>query len=414
MTSGKTRFLIDELLSDALIDRQSRRELMSRVLAVGGAAGLAYAWPRALLAQEASPAASPVTAGLVGVHMDPYDGDLADEQVMRVAMAEPPTMDPGVSVGFDELSIFYNIWDGLTGIDMKTGEVVPRCADSWEMNADATEYVFNVRQDLKWSNGEPLTARDFEYTWKRVLDPDTISHYVTAMYPIKNAMAITDEDDPMDFNELGVTATDDFTLAVQMEAPCPFFPLLTSTWTYFPVNKAVVDKHGDAWVEAENIVSNGPYKLTEWEHDQVMVLEPNEHYFGEAPTITRGEYVIFEDEGTQAFTAFENDEIDFCWPAGSELERAMANPAFSDQIWSFEQSNCRFMNCDCKTAPTDNADFRRALYAAVDRDTLVDVLLKGQASVTYNMLPLSVPGNNPNASNPVGKDAALAALDESV
>jgi len=401
---------LNHLMDDAFESRSSRRTLMQRALAVGGAAGLAYVFPRAVFGQGATPESG---ASAPGLHIEDISEGLADEQVLRLAITEPRSMDPGVSTGYDELAIFFNIFDGLTGVDMATGEVVPRCAESWEINDDATQYTFTLRQDLKWSNGEPITAHDFEYSWKRVLDPETLSLYRPAMHPIKNALAIDSEDDPMDFNELGVTATDDYTLVVDMESPCPFFPLLTSTWTYAPVPRSVIEEKGDQWVEAENIVSNGPYKMTEWNHDQNIVLELNEHYYGEMPTITRAEYTIFPDDSTQEYISFENNELDIAWPSGPDLERALADEAAAANIHTFEQSNCRMITCDAKTAPTDNADFRRALYAALDRETICDVILKGEASPAYNVLPSDIPGNNPEATNPVGEDAAKAALEAS-
>lgn len=404
---------MQHLLDDAFDHRSSRRTLMQRALAIGGAAGLAYVFPRAVMGQEATPGASPAAGGsaVAGLHIPAPEGaELADEQVLRLAITEPRNMDPGVSTGYDELAIFFNIFDGLTGVDMVTGEVVPRCAESWEANADVTQYTFTLRQDLKWSNGDPINAHDFEYSWKRVMNPDTMSLYRPAMHVIKNGAAIDSETDPMDFNELGVKATDDYTLVVDMEGPTPFFPLLTSTWTYAPVPQKVVEDKGDSWSEAENIVSNGPYKMTEWNHDQNIVLELNENYYGEKPTITRGEYTIFPDDSTQEYISFENDELDIAAPTGPDLERAMADPEAAKNIHTFAQSNCRFITCDAKTAPTDNADFRRAIYAAIDRDVIAKDILKGEMVPAFNVVPSDIPGNNPDAVNPAGEDAAKAAF----
>lgn len=405
---------LNELLLEAFEERQSRRTMFQRALAVGGAAGLAYVFPRALVAQDATPGADSADgAGSPGIHIEDTGVELAEEQTIRLSSGEPRSMDPGVSTGYDELGIFFNIFEGLTRVDMVTGDVVPGCAESWETNDDATQYTFKLRQDLKWSNGNPITAADFEYSWKRVLDPMTLSLYRPAMHPIKNALAIDSDTDPMDFNELGVTALDDYTLQVDMEAPCPFFPLLTSTWTYYPVPKDVVDQHAEAWVEAENIVSNGPYKMTEWSHDQRIVLELNEHYFGETPTITRAEYAIYPDDSTQEYAAFENGELDLAWPSGADLERVLADAEASKNIHEFEQSNCRMVTCDCKTAPTDNADFRRAIYAALDREVIATNILKNEVVPAYNVIPKDIPGNNPDAVLESGPEAAKAYLEAS-
>lgn len=395
---------IDQMFDDVMHRRRDRRGFMKDALAIGGAAGVAYAFPMIAGAQSASPEA----ASIPGLSAEDYDGELADDQVMRIPMTEPDNMDPGVSTGYDEIGIFFNIFDGLTGIDQKTNEVVPRMAESWETNDDASEYTFTLVQNGMWSDGTAITANDFVYAWRRVLDPDTMSLYTGAMHPIKNGAAI--EAGEMDLEDLGVEAVDDYTLKVTMEGPTTFFPLLASTWTFSPVPKHVIDDKAEAWVEAENIVSNGPYKMTEWAHDQKITLELNEHYYGEVPTITRGEYTIMADTTTQAYVAFENNEVDYANPEGTELDRVLADEEALKLITMFEQSNCRFLTCDTTNAPTDNVDFRHALSAAIDRETLANVILKGQSSPAYNMLPHTIAGSNPDAVLPDGPEAAAEAL----
>ena len=202
-----------------------------------------------------------------------------------------------------------------------------------DVNDEQTEFTFAVRDGVTWSDGTPLNANDFEWSWKRVLDPETKSEYTTALYPLKNAAAIDAGD--MDLDELGVKATDEKTLVVTLEGPTPYFPLLAATWTYYPVPRHTVEEYGDAWVEAGNMVSNGPYVLTAWEHDQSMTLERNEKYYGEAPTITRADYTLFADPVTQALVAFENNELDQAQVAGADLERVKSDADLSPLMQVF-------------------------------------------------------------------------------
>ncbi len=338
----------------------------------------------------------------------PLEGELAAEQVIRLSTQEPSSMDPGVSTGDWELDILFNIFDGLVGVDMKTGDVVGRAAESWTFNDDASEFTFTLKPGMVWSDGTPLTANDFVYAWRRVLDPETLSEYVAALAPIKNGEAIAAGEAALE--DLGVVATDDVTLVVTLEGPTPFFPLLASTWTFYPVPQHVVDEHAEAWVEAENIVSNGPFIMTGWTHDQEIVLEPNPNYAGEAPTLTRAEYKILADNAAQSYIAYEAGELDYCAPQGSDLDRVLADAEKAKDIISFSTSNCIFIVCDCTNAPTDKAEVRQALGKAIDRATLTGTILNGQYNPAYTLLPADIPGNNPDAAIVESVDEAKALM----
>lgn len=376
----------------------SRRRFMQGLLASGAFAALAgMAGGGAALAQ-----------GTPTANWKPYDGPLAKDQVMRLPAGEPVTMDPGISYGDNEIDIFFNIFDGLVGVDQRTGEVVPRVAEKYEANADATEYTFHIRQGVTWSDGTPLNANDFVYSWQRVLDPETASQYMPALYPIKNAENIANgKGKPAD---LGVQAVDETTLKVTLEGPTPFFPLLASTWTFYPVPKHVIDKKGAKWVEAENIVSNGPFIMTQWEHDQQIVVEPNPKYYGDKPTLTKGIYRIFKDTGTQTYPAFENNELDYCAPEGPDLDRILADPAKMKDIIQFQLSNCYFVVTDTTNKPTDQVAFRQALYKSLDRKTLAETVFKNQYEAAFTVLPNNIPGHNPKAAMTESVDEAKQLL----
>lgn len=359
----------------------SRRQIMH---GAAGATGAAFAGAQVCGAiAQASPEASPVAM---------YDGALAEEQVIRIPTGEPVTMDPGVSTGFDELAILFNVYDGLTGIDQATGEVVPRVAESWEPNEDGTAFTFTIREDAAWSDGTPLTANDFVYSWRRVLDPNTISAYVPALYYLLNAEAIVEGTVPLE--ELGVEAVDERTLLVTLAGPLAFFPRIAATWTYFPVPQHIIEEFGDGWTDTgEPAVSNGPYIMESWSHNQSIVLVPNPNYAGDPVTITRAEYTIFADPTTQAYIAFEADELDYAAPEGPDLDRVLADPAISEQTIQFPLSNCNFVVVDTREEPGSQIPFRQALYKAVNRDELANVVLRGQYLPAYTIVSPDIPGN---------------------
>lgn len=332
------------------------------------------------------------------------DEPLAAEQVIRLPEGEPVRFDPGVTSGGKGLEMLQNLFEGLVYIDQRDGSLQMGVAEEMEANPDQSEFTFTLRDGVVWSDGTPLTAEDFAWSWRRVLDPETKSEYTTAMYPVKNAQAVDTGEMPLD--QLGVTAVDEKTLRVTLEGPTPYFPLLAATWTFYPVPRHVVEAEGEAWVEAGNMVSNGPYVLTAWEHDQSMTLERNDQYYGEAPTITRAEFTLFADPVAQALVAFENDELDQAQVAGADLDRAKEDPELSELLQVFPRSGTQFLVCDTTNAPTDDVRVRQALSMAIRRDALANGVLKGEFSPAATILPEDIPGHNPDAA--LGEDETQA------
>ena len=150
-----------------------------------------------------------------------------------------------------------------------------------------------MRPGLKWSDGTPLTAKDFEYSVKRVADPKTASKYTAAVENLKNGTEIAAGKAAAD--QLGVKALDDSTVQFTLVAPTPFFPLLASTWSYFAMPQHVIEKFGDKWLEAGNAIASGPYMMKEWKHDQLQAFEINPNYWGPKPIVTRVECHIYPD-----------------------------------------------------------------------------------------------------------------------
>ncbi len=348
-------------------------------------------------------AVSPTTAA-------PVAGNLADKQVFRYCDIEPPSFDPGVG------SSPYNmpqIFDGLLGVNWKDGSFDLLCAEGYTANAEATAFTFKVKSGLKWSDGSPLTAKDFEYSWKRVMDPKTASKYVEALLVIKNGAEVTKGTVPPD--QLGVKATNDTTLEVTLGTATPFFPLITATWTCYPVPEKVISKVADKWVEAANIISNGPYFMKEWKHDQLQAFEINPNYTsGPKPTITRVECYIYSDTTVlqKGLAAYENNELDTAQVAAADYDRAKADAKLSKELKGFAGSSSQMIHFDCTNKPTDNVKVRQAFALGFDRKGLIDVVLKGYYLDAPTLIPADIPGNNPQAALQGGIEKAKSLMTE--
>src|SRR5712692_8389551 len=191
------------------------------------------------------------------------------EQVLRLPTIEPPTLDPGIANDVPSVDLIYQLFEGLVGADDQ-GNVSGLQAQGWQVSDDGRTYTFQLRDGLRWSDGQPVTARDYEYAWKRAITPATASDYANSLYPMLNAVRIHKQGaDPA---TLGVRAADDRTLVVQLEEPAGYFLALATTWTLYPLPRWAIEQHGDRWTEAGNIVTNGPFKLEAWRHHQELAL----------------------------------------------------------------------------------------------------------------------------------------------
>ncbi|HET7037724.1 MAG TPA: peptide ABC transporter substrate-binding protein [Thermomicrobiaceae bacterium] len=335
---------------------------------------------------------------------------LAADQVIRYIDTEPTHMDPGLTTSLNDLQIIENVWEGLLDFDDK-GNTIPLGATNWDISDDGTVYTFHLRDGVKWTDGTPITAHDYEWTWKRNLDPKTASDYAQALFPVKNGEAFNTGKASID--DVGVKAVDDKTFQVTLEGPAGYFLRICSTWTAFPLPKQTIEKNAEKWVEAANVISNGPFKITEWNHDQQITLERNDGYWGDKPTITKITIKLTTDIPKTSLPAYENDELDFAigpWPA--DMQRIQGDPKLSKELVVYPRSSTSLIVCDSTNpnSPVGKADFRRALYLGIDRDTIVKNVFNGIYKPAYTVLPPDIMGHNDDARIPGGLQEAKDAV----
>lgn len=306
--------------------------------------------------------------------------------------SEPGSLDPALAQGTHESWILENVFEGLMTFD-ENGELVPGMAESYEISEDGLTYTFKIRDGVTWSNGDPVTAEDFEYTWKRALDPELAADYAHILYYIKGAQAYNSGEGSRD--DVAVKALDEKTLEVTLEAPTAYFLELTAFYTYFPVNKNVVESNPDWAKDPETHVSNGPFKLVRWDHNAKIVLEKNESYYNADKIKLDGiELDIIEDQNT-AWQKYEGGEyhilVDVPTSVVAQL-KAQNDP----QLNIGNQIGTYYYNVNPDVKPFNNAKVRQALSMAIDRETITENITQGGQIPAEGVVPYGLKDENGN------------------
>jgi oligopeptide transport system substrate-binding protein len=298
---------------------------------------------------------------------------------------EPPGIDPGVSQGSTQSTIYAALYEGLVTVD-DSGNIAPGAAESWDISDDRTEYTFYLREGLKWSDGEPLTAKDFEYSWLRTLMPETASTYswFVEMF-IENGTAFAQGEVGAD--EVGIKATDDLTLEVKLKMPAAYFlqALLAGVWN--PVRQDMVEADPEKWpFNAETAISNGPFKLTEYKIGAYITAEKNENYW-DADSITIDNLRLsFIGDVNTAYNAFIAGDVDGV--AGVPNDQLINLLTTDDRLHAYDQLRISFLRLNNDTPGLDNQQVRRAINLAIDRKSYLD----GLGNITSKPILGVVPG----------------------
>lgn len=290
------------------------------------------------------------------------DGDSADGKVFRYAVNTlPTTLDPtkGQSIGDNEIQ--HAVTEGLTR--NTAGDIKPGIAESWDESEDGLTYTFHLRKDAKWSDGEPITAADFEYSWKRLVNPETASPYAFIGDCLKNGQAI--EQGNMDVEELGVKAVDDTTLEVTLEHPTSYFlSLIGSSGQFAPLRQDIVEKYGtDFAATSEKNVYSGPFVMTSSE-DNVWTFEKNDNYWDkDSINLDKCELNYVENPDTQ-LSMYEAGDLDYV-----QVPTAYVSD-YKDKADVFANGNVDFcyINSKSDNPVLGNKNFRLALNYALNRN----------------------------------------------
>ena len=329
---------------------------------------------------------------------------------------EPASLDPHIATGVPEHHIMSSVMEGLVLKDRKSLEPRPGVAESWTISDDGRIYTFKLRDDARWSNGDPHIANDYVWSWWRALQPALGNQYAYMLFPIKNAKRYYDRETE-DFGDVGVKALDQRTLQVTLTNPTPYFLQLLDHYSLFPVHQATIEKFGNAdqrgtrWSYEGNLVSNGPFKLDEWKINRHITVTRNLHYWDNDNVALNG--IVFKP--------VENTVTEERMFRAGQLHVTSSVPA--DKISTYRKSNSTelkiapylgtyFYRLNIKTPQLQDRRVRRALGMAIDREKLVENITKGGQIPAYTMTPPGTMGYYPKSTLAFDPEGAKNLLSE--
>lgn len=322
-------------------------------------------------------------------------GAFAEVVYNRGNSADPESLDPHKTSTVYEANILRDLFMGLMVQDAKA-QVQPGAAESHTVSADGKTYTFKLRQGALWSDGSPVTADDFVYSWRRLVDPATAAEYAYMLAPVMNAEDITAGKKKPD--ELGVKAVDAGTFEVTLNAPTPYFlEMLTHQATY-PVNKASIDKLGADFIKPGNLVSNGAYVLTEFvPNDHIKAVKNDKFYDAANVKIDVVNFIPTEDRST-AMKRFEAGELDSNDDLPTE-QLADIKAKFGDQVRIGPYLGTYYYAFKTDKAPWDNVKLRHAVSMAIDRDYLAEKVWQNTMIPAYSFVPPGITGYETRATD---------------
>jgi len=311
--------------------------------------------------------------------------ELADVQILRRGNGtEPQSLDPHRAEGVPSSNILRDLFEGLVA-EAPNGELIPGAAESWEISEDGLTYTFTMRPDGRWSNGDPVTAKDFEFGLRRSVDPETLSRYSSVLAPVRNARAVIAGDLPPE--ALGVEAPDGRTLVIRLETPTPYLLGLLTHSSCYAVHPSTVQAHGPNWSRVETHVGNGAYRLKEWVVQSHIHLARNPHYWDDAnTTIDDVRYYAIENQDAE-LNRYRADELDITstipqkqlrWIRENLAAEFRVTPYLGTYYFGFNVTQPPFAG---------QPGLRRAFSLAVDRDIIANVVSGAGELPAYSWVP---------------------------
>lgn len=318
----------------------------------------------------ASGDSTPAASGDATAIFTPKTVDAAKTISLNAGM-EPTGLNTLTSTYSIEFSLFEHMYENLVTLD-DDDNTVPGAAESWDYDEDTLTYTFHLRKDGVWTNGDPVTAKDFEFAWSQALNPDVASDYAYFLYFIKNAEKYFNGE--VAWDEVGVKVVDDYTLEVTLEQPTPYALFLFSFGTLAPINQRFYEAVGaDLYsTEAQYFCTNGPFALTEWSHNDKIVMQKNDAWHGAADVeVEEIDWKIITDANA-ALSSFLAGDLDMVGLGTGELIKQAE--AAGATIQSYTDGTSFYIYFNNNDQYLSNVNLRRALFNAIDEQKEIDTV----------------------------------------
>ncbi|KIC89019.1 MULTISPECIES: ABC transporter substrate-binding protein [Pantoea] len=323
----------------------------------------------------------------------PAGAQLAEQQqIVRHIKDEPASLDPLKAVGLPEIQVIRDLFEGLTNQDAQ-GKIVPGVAQSWS-SSDNKTWVFTLRNNARWSNGDPVTAQDFVYSWQRLVDPKNSSAFAwfAGLSGIQNAAAITKGE--MTSDKLGVVAQSKNQLKVTLDRPVPWFPALVANVALFPVPQKIIAQQGDSWTSPGKLVGNGAYQLSERVVNEKIVLTRNPHYWDDAHSVLTKVTFVPINEESSATKRYRSNDIDITESFPKNMY-ALLKKTLPGEVYTPDQLGTYYYAFNTQKGPTADVRVRKALSWSIDRKVIAEKVLGTGEKPAWHFTPDVTAGFKP-------------------
>ena len=335
------------------------------------------------------------------------------EKILHMGIgAEPQALDPHLVTGVTESRVLHALLEGLVSKNPQSLKPIPGAAESWEISADKLTYTFHLRNDGKWSNGDPVRAEDFVFSWRRILSPSLGAEYAYNLYVIDNARGYH-LGHIKDFDEVGARAVDDHTLEVRLEYPAPYFLQLLDHTSAMPVHPQTIERHGATeqrdtdWTRPRSYVGNGPFTLEEWEIGEGILVRKSKYYWDRAAvSLAAIQFYPVENQIVEE-NMFRSGQL--------HISSGVATPYVpvylekrQDLIQIAPYLGTYYYELNVQAPPLDSLRVRQALLLAIDRNSITKSITKASQKPAYSFTPPSISGYKPPTKSSARYNPALA------